>query len=63
MNADGRNPRNLTRSPLATTSTAAGSCWSPDGRRIAFATTRDTRDQDNPELYVMNADGTNVSAG
>ena len=37
-----------------------GSAWSPDGRTIVFASTRDTRDQDHPELYVMNADGSNV---
>ena len=27
--------------------------WSPDGRRIVFASTRDG----DPEIYVMNADG------
>jgi Tol biopolymer transport system component len=27
--------------------------WSPDGRRIAFATKRDV----NNEIYVMNSDG------
>lgn len=30
--------------------------WSPDGRRIAFKSTRDPRDGE--ELFVMNADGT-----
>lgn len=30
--------------------------WSPDGSRIAFSTNRDN----NYEVYVMNADGTNV---
>jgi TolB protein len=37
-----------------------GALWSPNGRRIAFASTRDTRDNDNGELYVMNADGSGV---
>ena len=30
--------------------------WSPDGSKIAFASGRDG----NAEIYVMNADGTNV---
>jgi len=30
-------------------------CWSPDGKRIAFTSTRDG----NQELYVADADGTN----
>ena len=34
--------------------------WSPDGSRLAFTSTRDTRDDDNPELYVMNADGSSI---
>jgi TolB protein len=35
--------------------------WSPDGRRIAFATDRNTPDEGD-EIYVMNADGSNVRA-
>lgn len=31
--------------------------WSPDGRKIAFASERDG----NSEIYVMNADGSNVT--
>jgi Tol biopolymer transport system component len=62
MDADGRNPRNLSRSPRSDGDVPGGGglALSPDGRRIAFASTRDTRDQDNPELYVMNADGSGV---
>ena len=30
--------------------------WSPDGTRIAFASSRDG----NVEIYVMDADGTNL---
>jgi TolB protein len=62
MDADGSNPRNLTRSPRndAGLPGLAGMSLSPDGHRIAFASTRDTRDQDNPDLYVMNTDGSGV---
>jgi Tol biopolymer transport system component len=39
----------LTRNPAF----EADPAWSPDGRSIAFRSTRDG----NPEIYVMNADG------
>ncbi|MBI4563972.1 MAG: PD40 domain-containing protein [Planctomycetes bacterium] len=32
-------------------------CWSPDGRRIAFASAKDG----STNIYVMDADGTNVT--
>jgi Tol biopolymer transport system component len=62
MDADGSNARNLTRSPRndAGLPGLASMSLSPDGRRIVFASTRDTRDQDNPELYAMNANGSAV---
>ncbi len=51
MNADGTNILKLT------TSTALDQmpAWSPDGSKIAFMSTR----TGNPEVFVMNANGTN----
>jgi VCBS repeat-containing protein len=54
MNADGTAVTRLTTNP-ASDATPAGS---PDGQRIAFAS---TRDDPNSEIYVMNADGTAVT--
>ena len=51
MNVDGSNVRRLTTNPALDFDPA----WSPDGGRLAFASTRDA---DNYEIYVMNADGT-----
>jgi Tol biopolymer transport system component/DNA-binding winged helix-turn-helix (wHTH) protein len=59
MDADGNNQVRLTRNN-AVDSTAA---WSPDGSLIAFASNRDTGPPYNPynlDIYVMNADGSNV---
>ncbi len=56
MNADGTNPTRLTFN----TAMDVFASWSPDGTKIAFASTRDG----NAEIYVMNADGssqTNIS--
>ncbi len=48
MEADGSNVRRLTEDRRA-----RAPVWSPDGKRIAFDTTRDG----NFEIYVINADG------
>jgi Tol biopolymer transport system component len=62
MNADGSNPRNLTRHPGNDAGLPGGSglVLSPAGDKIVFSSTRDTRDKDNPELYVMNVDGSGL---
>ncbi len=52
MNADGSKQRNLTRSRAYDGEPA----WSPDGRSIAFRSTRDG----NAEIYVVNADGSSL---
>ena len=52
MNADGSDPRNLTRHRWSD-GREGGLIWSPDGRKIAFGTNRDG----NTEIYAMNADG------
>lgn len=52
MNADGTDPRNLTSASPALDVLPD---WSRDGTKIAFMSTRDG----NPEVYVMNADGSN----
>ena len=49
MDADGRHQRRLTYMQAEEGLPA----WSPDGRRIAFASNRDG----NSEVYVMHADG------
>jgi TolB protein len=50
--ADGANPRNLTRNPAF----EGWPAWSPDGGRIAFAGNRNSSYQ----IFVMNADGSDV---
>ncbi len=52
MNADGSNQINITNNEKSDIQPT----WSPDGTRIAFASTRDILNED---IYVMNADGSN----
>ncbi len=62
MNADGSDVRQLTRDPGEDSRPA----WSPDGRSISFHSTRDRPTAGTPsitpflEIYVMDADGSNV---
>jgi len=64
MNADGTNPVRLTVNVKLSEDGFGpvygmdfGPAWSPDGTKIAFWSTRDGLA--NPEIYVMNADGSN----
>jgi len=52
MNADGSRQRRLTRNATI----YRGLAWSPDGRKIAFASDR----RGNFDIYVMNADGSGM---
>lgn len=54
VNADGTGLSNLTRSGAPD----ADPSWSPDGRRIAFTSNPDIHDGN--DVYVMDADGTNL---
>jgi TolB protein len=63
MDADGSEPRNLTQNPAKKDVQPA---WSPDGRSIAFVSSRDRHQRKQPglrtppeqsDIYVMNADG------
>jgi HYR domain/WD40-like Beta Propeller Repeat len=56
MNSDGSNQINLTNS--APPFHEANPAWSPDGSKIAFS--GQDADNVNRDIYVMNADGSNV---
>jgi Tol biopolymer transport system component len=55
MDPNGSNQTNLTNSPDAAD---ASPNWSPDGTKIAFNSNKDN--SDNSEIYVMDANGSNV---
>ena len=55
MDADGKNPHNLTNDPHDDRSPS----WSPDGKRIAFSANRDWDNPQGIDIYVMDADGNN----
>lgn len=55
MNADGSGLSQLTDNDYAD----GAPSWSPDGKRIAFASSRD-KDYHSDDVYVMNADGSGV---
>src|SRR3990172_2669287 len=54
MNGDGANPVQLTNNPGNDIFPA----WSPDGRKIAFASQVVPGDRTSTEIFVMKADGT-----
>ena len=59
MDADGRNQRRLTEPAVTADGVPAldmAPTWSPDGTRIAFASSRDGTEM---KIYVMDADGGN----
>jgi TolB protein len=53
MNSDGTRPKNLSKHPWFD----GWPSWSPDGKRIAFASNR----SDPYQIYVMNADGSDLT--
>ena len=53
MNPNGSAQINLTNHPANDT----GPAWSPDGRRLAFVS---TRNDNNEEIYLMDRDGTGI---
>lgn len=57
MNPDGSDEVDLTKGEFGSESNELNPAWSPDGKRIAFASDREGRDD---SIYVMNADGTGL---
>jgi len=55
MSADGTSQTNLTNNPATDMVGDIGSCWSPDGSKIVFAS--DRYSAPDFEYFIMNADG------
>ncbi len=56
MNNDGSGAKRLTNS---NNGDACGPAWSPNGKRIAYYAFAQTQPSRNPEIWLMDADGTN----
>ena len=57
MRRNGDDPRQLTGEDPAEDAVEILTAWSPDGRFMAFSSTRDSVDPNIFEVYVMRADG------
>ena len=60
MDPDGSHVQPLTEKPPGTISYNAFAAWSPDRQKIAFNSTRDSTRDGDFEIYVMDADGSDV---
>ena len=56
MNSDGTAQKRLTD---VKTGDACGPAWSPDGKKLAFYAFANTQPSRNPEIWLMDADGSN----
>jgi Tol biopolymer transport system component len=57
MNSDGSNVKTLT---VPSPAIDAYPDWSPDGTKIIFVSDQDNPGSNQPHLYIMDADGSNV---
>ena len=56
MNSDGANPKRITHDPTS----ALSPTWSPNGRQIAFHSTRGSQVMRESNIWVIEADGTDI---